>query len=337
MNQTSINGTGTGLLHARALSRLAPDNLLDQSGLDGWSFSEGPVWAHFDRRSDQTRRWLAERSGLDATVLDAMLAEDTRPRLLTRGEGAVVILRGVNLNPGAEPDDMISLRMWVDGDRLISMRFPKLAAVNDVKNQVDERRVPTTPGRLLAELALALADRMAPVIGNIRELLDDFEDRALDGDVDSVQSELGPIRRQIITIRRYLAPQHEVLYRSAELDARWLGDEARVMLNEAADRTRRFTEDLDALRDRAVFIQEELMARQSQQMNKTMYLLSMVATVFLPLGFVTGLLGINVAGMPGTDWSLAFWVVVGLLVVLTGVELWLIRRWGLLNSGRGSS
>ena len=75
-----------------------------------------------------------------------------------------------------------------------------------------------------------------------------------------------------------------------------------------------------------MLIQDDLDSRAASQSNKTMYLLSIVAAIFLPLGFITGLLGINVGGMPGVDNSHAFWITVGLLVVLMGFQLYIFRR-----------
>jgi zinc transporter len=73
-------------------------------------------------------------------------------------------------------------------------------------------------------------------------------------------------------------------------------------------------------------VQEELAARVSEQINRNMYVLSIVAAVFLPLGLVTGYLGINVGGIPGADWRWAF-AIVGLgLLAIAGFELWLFRR-----------
>ena len=67
-------------------------------------------------------------------------------------------------------------------------------------------------------------------------------------------------------------------------------------MREVSDQLARYLEDLDEARDRAAVTQEELVNRLSEQMNNKMYILSIVAAIFLPLGFLTGLLGINVGG-----------------------------------------
>jgi len=100
----------------------------------------------------------------------------------------------------------------------------------------------------------------------------------------------------------------------------------RMRLRETSDRTTRYVEDLDAIRDRAMVTQEELNNRLAEQMNKTMYVLSIVAGIFLPLGLLTGLLGINVGGIPGTENKWAFTIFCFILLGVAGVQVWLFKR-----------
>jgi zinc transporter len=117
-----------------------------------------------------------------------------------------------------------------------------------------------------------------------------------------------------------------VLTRLATEQLPWLSDRQRARLREVADRITRYVEDLDAARERAAVTQEELASRLSEQMNQIMYVLSIVAALFLPLGFLTGLLGINVGGIPGTESKIAFALVCLLMLVIAGAELWMFRR-----------
>ncbi len=106
----------------------------------------------------------------------------------------------------------------------------------------------------------------------------------------------------------------------------WLDRARRAHLRETAGRITRYVEDLDAARERAAVVQDELATRLSEQLNRRMFLLSVVAGVFLPLSFVTGLLGMNAAGMPGTEDPFAFALICGGLLLLGGFEIWLFKR-----------
>jgi zinc transporter len=90
-----------------------------------WRPESGFLWVHLDRRAEKARAWLTPDAQLDSIVTDALLAEETRPRVLTVGQSLLVILRGVNLNPGADPEDMVSVRLWLDAYRVITLRRPK--------------------------------------------------------------------------------------------------------------------------------------------------------------------------------------------------------------------
>jgi len=126
-------------------------------------------------------------------------------------------------------------------------------------------------------------------------------------------------------MRRYLAPQRDALSRLLGEPIAWLEDIHRLRLRESADRIIRYIEDLDSARERAVVAQEELMGRLSEQMDNRMYVLSLVAAVFLPLGFLTGLLGINVGGIPGADYKNAFIVVSLILIAVVALQIWFFR------------
>jgi zinc transporter len=106
----------------------------------------------------------------------------------------------------------------------------------------------------------------------------------------------------------------------------WLGDNNRLRLKEATDRVVRCIEDLDSARDRAAITQEELVNRLSEQLNARIYVLSLVAAIFLPLGFLTGLLGINVGGIPGADNPSAFLVFLLFLTVIVVLQILIFKR-----------
>jgi len=300
--------------------------------VDKWSPGHEMIWIHLEGAHENTESWLRKHSGLSPFVVDGLLVRETRPRCDWFVDGFLLVLRGVNLNPGAEPEDMVSIRIWLDEHRIISTRYRQMMAIQDVRDQLEEGRGPISTGHLVARLAAALTERAGPVIEELGDRIDDLEDGLVgsDGgvqaDLRSVRFELVDLRRVAIALRRYIAPQREALNRLLQFDVAWLGDRVRGRLRETVDRVTRITEELDEVRERSAIVQDELMNRLSQRMERTMYALTVVATIMLPLGFLTGLLGINVGGIPGADISWAFWAVCGILAVLVVVEVWLFKR-----------
>ncbi|MBF0248215.1 MAG: zinc transporter ZntB, partial [Alphaproteobacteria bacterium] len=284
---------------------------LDSAAVQTWKADDGVLWIHLKRDEPSTRPVLERALGLDAVTVAALLAEETRPRAVLHDGGAIVNLRGVNTNPGADPEDMVSLRIWVDRSRIVTVRLRKLLAMEDMAKAIADGAGPKTSGGVLTYLSERLVHRMFPVIDEMEEQLDGCEERLIDNATPEIRKTLGVIRRRAIALRRFLAPQRESMIVLQTQDAGFLTDLHRVRLRESADRLQRIIEDLDEVRERAAVIQDELSSIMSEHMNKTMYLLTVVAAVMLPLGFLTGLLGINVGGMPGADASWAFWAVCG--------------------------
>jgi zinc transporter len=300
----------------------------------GWERVDEPappggfVWVHVDRTAKASQIWLRERSGLEPLVIDALLVEDTRPRFSRLPGGALVNLRGVNLNPGADPEDMLSVRIWLAPGRVVSARRYRMLAVQDIREAIAAGHAPATPGDLIVQIAARLVARMEPTIQALEDETDRLEEAVMSEAHTRLRSELARIRRRAIGLRRHIGPQREAIGQILRDLNSGFGEGQRRRLGEIADRITRFVEELDAIRDRAMVVQDELVSRAAEEMNRTMYLLSIVAAVFLPLGFVTGALGVNVGGIPGAGTPWAFAALCLGLALLGALELAIIRRLG---------
>jgi len=288
-------------------------------------------WIHLNREDADAARWLREESGLDEEAAGALLAEDTRPRCDAHGEGVILILRGVNLQEGAAPEDMVSVRLWIDGARVIGVWARPLHAVEDILQGVRRGAGPLTPGDFAARLSQRIADRMEPTVTALEEGLDDLEDVLLgESGHKSGRSQLAALRRRAIRLRRYIGPQRDALTTFQIEDFGWLADRDRSRLREAANRTMRLHEGLEAVRERAAVLHDELSELRTERMSRYMLLFSVVASIFIPLTLLTGLLGVNLAGIPFAEEVWAFAAFTGLLVLTGGVSALLFRRFGLL-------
>jgi zinc transporter len=296
---------------------------LDWTAIDAWKPEQGLLWIHLDSTIKEAHFWLKEKSGLTALTCDSLLDRETRPRSTETDDGLLVILRGVNCNPGAEPDDMVAIRMLLADQRIISMRFRIVRAIQDMRNNIEAGKGPCSAAEFLVMVAERIADRMGDVVSELDDNVGALEDSVLTADSHELRSQLADLRRTSISLRRYIAPQRDVLARLLIDRIGWLADTNRAHLREVAERTARFVDDIDSARERATVTQEELNNLLSEQMNKAMYLLSIVAAIFLPLGLLTGLLGINVGGIPGTEFQWAFAVVTAILLLIgIGLILW---------------
>lgn len=293
---------------------------------NAWKVSQNVVWFHMDFSESVAQEWFEKESGLSELTREMLVSDDTRPRVTSADGGLVICLRGVNCNPGSDPDDMVSLRLWVTDNRILTMRRRRVEAVNDIRSALARHEGPADSGAFLELLCDRMTHRISDVVGEIDEGVDSLEDEILDKERSELRTQVLKYRRMVIGLRRYVIPQRESLSRLVSERVSWLSDMDRLSLRESAERVARCIDDLDAARDRAAVAQEELNARLSEQMNRTIYTMSIVATIFLPLGLLTGLLGINVGGLPGVDFQWGFAVVCGILVVLAGVVYFVFKK-----------
>jgi zinc transporter len=290
---------------------------------------QGPIWLHFDYESPEAVEWMTNKSGLDEVSASALLTEESRPRATPIGGGMLVALRGVNLNPGSEPEDMVAVRVWLDEKRVISTRKRKLLSESDIVKSFEEKQGPKTTGEFIVDLSERLISRMEGTVEDIEERVAQMEEEVITSENHNLRTRLSAIRREAIMLRRYLAPQREAMIKLQAENLSWLTNNDKLRLRETTDRIIRYIEDLDSVRDRAAVTQEELVNRLSEQMNTRMYVLSLVAAVFLPLGFLTGLLGINVGGIPGAENQFAFLVFILMLVgvVILQIVVFKKKKW----------
>ncbi len=314
-------------LHALLLDGQGGARPLTSTEVDTWSPEQGTLWLHLDYTDAGNRRWLEQHSGLPELAVDALLAENTRPRAAVLGDQLLLALRGVNTNPGADPEDMVSIRLCISEQRIISTRKRRLMSISRMLEDLQHGEGPCNSAELIVQLNDRLVERMGTTVENLDDLLSDLELDLLTEPGSEMRHAVRNLRRQSISLRRYYAPQRDAFNQLQSERLSWLTTDTKLALREISDRLLRHIEDLDMLRERAAMAQEELTSHQGEQLNQRMYVLSIISAIFLPLGFLTGLLGINVGGIPGADNDHAFLMFLGALTVLVAGLFWLFRRW----------
>ncbi|MGY3437220.1 MULTISPECIES: CorA family divalent cation transporter [unclassified Marinovum] len=282
----------------------AQDGALDREPAEGhWR------WVHFDLAAPGTVARVGQLVTEEAAEI--LLQPETRPRYLALGDALILILRGANFNPGQQADDMVSLRIWASQTLVVTLRHRPIYAVRDLQSELEGgRRLPGGPGELVAELTERLVDRIEQVSLKLDDQVDDIEEAILDPECDpAVLAPLPGLRRASIRLLRYLRPQSDTLRR---LEARGPAGPLALPqddIRESANRAQRALEELDAVYQRLGALADHQYAQKADQLSRNGYGLSVVAAVFLPLGFVTGLFGMNVGGLPWTQSSLGFAIV----------------------------
>jgi zinc transporter len=286
------------------------------------------VWLHLDGRQSDARRWIDTQGDIPELAREALRASETRPRSDVFGTGAIINLRGLGLTPEDDPDPLVSTRFWAERGRVISLTYRSPKALEPVVDAFLGGQI-ADPGDLISTFARTITNGLDPEISALGDAIDDIEARIDQDRTRATRRKVGRLRASAIGYRRFLVPQREALNRLAQSGADWLNGDDRLHLREAADRYARMAEELEAVRERATIVHDELTDLRAEQMDARALLISIVALIFLPLTFITGLLGMNVAGIPYAKEPWAFWGVVGFcLVIGIAVLAYFVRaRW----------
>ena len=285
----------------------------------------GPVWRRYSATETDLADRLAEEAGLDRLTIETLTAMETRPRCIPHEGGAVVILRGINLNPGANPEDMVSVRIWVDDKQVVTVQVRQVRSLDEVQAKIGMGAGPKTTGDLVVVLAETLAEHMQSTMEDLETSLDELEDELAEKPTAGLRSKTTRLRRQLVTFRRFIAPQRDALGLLFAEDFSWQTDVQDRRLRNTIDTISRIVEQLDEMHSRAAILQEGLTGYVTERTNRTIAILSLIAGIFLPLSFVASLLGMNVAGIPGATSQFAFGATVAILVAVGVLELVLFR------------
>lgn len=279
------------------------------------------VWIHLDGRDADTPGWLRARLHLPEAALAALLAHETRPRGDRLGDGAIVNLRGLGATPDDDPDALVSVRLWADAGRVVSVSMRTLADMDALCRAVKAGEI-LDPGDLIVALAGVITDRLDPEVARLGDLVDDYEAMLETRPITGARRRIAEARSTAIDYRRFVAPQRLALDRLAQTQCGWLTDDDRLHLREAADRAARMAEELEAIRERSALLHEQLTDMRTEQIDQRSLTVAMIALIFLPLTFVTGLFGMNV---PVPVWPHAFWWITAGSVAF-GLSLWALIR-----------
>lgn len=285
------------------------------------------LWAHLVRSEPGVAEMLRDGLRIPEPTVELLTSDATRPRAFREGDTLVATLRGINFNPGAEPEDMVSLQLWSDGHRVVTLRRVPLQSPRETLAEVDAGIGPVDAGALVTTLVDHIIARVDRVIIDLNEQIDDC-----DQDRDKLQSsvlidQIATIRHACLSLKRHMGPMHVALEAIGRDAPAWFEEHDRRAMTEAIHRLRRDLDDIDASKESAVVMLDDLRARAVAGSQRTTFVLTVVATIFMPLTFVTGLLGSNIGGIPGSEDPNAFWILSAICGAILVAQLFLFWKW----------
>jgi len=289
---------------------------------------EKPCWLHLDYTQPASEQWINSTPVLPDTVREALSGESVRPKVLRMGEGTLITLRSINLNADSRPDQLVTIRVYLTGKMIVSTRHRKVFSMDEIIAEMQHGTGPTDTGSWLVEICDALTDHTSDFIEDMHDKIIDIEDDLMDQQVPE-RGQMALLRKQLIVLRRYMSPQRDVFSRLSSERLPWMNDDDRRRMQEIADRLGRGLDDLDANIARTAVLADEIGSLMADALNRRTYTMSMLAMLFLPTTFLTGLFGVNLGGIPGNTSPYGFTIFcLSLLILVGGVAWWLKKsKW----------
>ncbi len=301
--------------------------------IDQWQFSqqqptqsqssaesiEAQNWYHCQRDLPGVREWLVSNN-IPASIIDSLLAEDTRPLFEQYDEqNFLLILRGVNLNENADPADMLSIRILYYQGALISTRKIPSKTINAIRINLQQGNGPKTIADLVVNIIDGLNKNIDNYLNSVEERIEAFDSQL------ELSDELMNTHKALLKIKRFIKPQQYALddYLTSDVP---LAHAKNMRLRHSVNTITRINETLDFFLSELEIIKGELRQYHAEKMNQNTYLFSVIAAIFLPTSFLTGLLGVNVGGIPGTESPVAFGLFCTGLLGIFALEFWILKR-----------
>ena len=302
------------------ITRFGPGKTADNTGPDS------VTWFDIDIADDAEREWLMAWQEISEQTRTALLEPVRFSHYKQVPDGTLLSIRTLRPGPSEDLADLGDLKLLIGPTRAITLRSGTLAAVDELRQNLSSGRSLLTAVELLGFTVSGMARRMEPVIFDLIQDIDDVEDALLDGGsvppqqtLSEFQCRIFRTKRQVNSIQRVLAPM--TTDPALALDA-----SDRETLVRASKHVTRYLEGLDECRTRVQTLENQIEAQRSDIMTRSSLNLSIVATVFLPLTFITGLLGMNVAGIPDQHDPYGFWLVTGMSAIISLLAWLLLRR-----------
>jgi zinc transporter len=297
--------------------------LRDASSKEGREF----IWLHFNAAHVATEKWLKAHLDLSDAFFEA-LREGSRSTRIEHVDGTLIaVLNDVIYDFAfAESSQVSTLWLSVDARRLISVRRQPLRSLDRLRMAVKGGESFPSPLALLVHLLRDQAEVLTQIVRNTTVKVDSIEDTFLSGRLELKRAGLGSLRRDLVRLQRLLAPEPAALFRLLNRPPAWMEEEEILELRQSSEEFSVSIRDMTGLQERIKLLQEEIATRISEQTNRSVFVLTAVTVLALPINMIAGLFGMNVGGVPLAQHSHGFWIVVALVMAFTAMAAWVAFR-----------
>ncbi|NIE74077.1 transporter [Pantoea sp. Tr-811] len=281
------------------------------------------LWLHLNLAHAACERWLRAHLPLPEAFFETLREGSRSTRIEHADSTLLAVVNDVVFNFGMVSSDVSTLWACASNRLLVSARLQPLHSVDKLRSSVKHGERFHSPIELLVHLLRDQGDLLTQIVRETTTSVDRIEDQLLSQRLSDNRAELSSMRRVLVRLQRLLALEPGALLRLLNRPPEWLQDQDMRQLRAATEEFTLVISDLTALGERIKLLQEEIAAKLNEQTNRTLFTLTVVTVLALPINIIAGFFGMNVGGVPLADDPNGFWLLVALVATFT----FLAGRW----------
>lgn len=299
---------------------------LESQAAGSAAFGTAFVWLHFNLAHTGALPWLERHADLPGEFFETLNGGLHSTRV-ERSEGALMaVINDAHFDFSFEPSDISTLWIHVGRHLVVTARQRPLRSVDKLRAQIKTGLKLRSSVELLEHLLRAQAEVLVDIVRGVTERVDRIEDDLLTNRLDHKRAGLGAQRRLLVRLQRLLAPEPAALYRLLQHPPAWMAPSDAQELRQSSEEFSLVLLDMTALQERIKLLQEEIAAGVNEENNRSLFVLTVVTVLALPINIIAGLLGMNVGGVPLAQHAHGFWIVVAIVLTFTLVAGWIAFR-----------
>jgi zinc transporter len=311
-----------GLVWGYVLQPGRPARLLQAAEAAEWlaapdAADDSFLWLHFSLSNAASERWLRATLTLPDAFHESLHEAAGSTRLEQDGDALVAVIHDVTFEFTINPASVSTVCLCLEPRLFVTARLRPLRSVDRLRASVRSGQTFRSPAELLANLLHEQADVLVEIVRASGTRVDTVEDKLLANKITVSRRELAALRRSLVRLQRLLAPEPAALFRLLNRPPAWITGDDLQELRQSAEELSAAVTDSGALVERIKILQEELVAHVNEQANRTLFTLTVVTVLALPINLTAGLFGMNVGGIPFASHRYGFVLIVSLLVGFT--------------------
>jgi len=296
-----------------------------------WLQPGSPVtfWVDLAAPTADEGRILGDPFAFHELAIEDALSEIHHPKIESYNGYLYLILHGIDFREHAEGFATHDVDFFLGPNYLVTVHDGHSRSISAQYNVClrNAHAMSEGPAAIMHRIVDAMVDHYRPEVEKLEDRVGELEEQVFENpDRNPIRDLLG-VKKDIASLRRVTLPQRDAIARLARREFPALNEQVTFRMRDVYDNLVRLSEESVMLHDRVTGLVDAFLSSQSNRLNQVMKLMTVIATIFMPLTVLTGMYGMNVPlfHFPGSD-AAQFWWIAGIMFAIIAVMLWMFRR-----------